>query len=51
MKGVWEDGQDRDDIDEDDLEDSFPVLCLVDGGASDGAGDGIQPVQGYGRQA
>ena len=51
MKGVWEDGQDRDDIDEDDLEDSFPVLCLVDGGASDGAGDGIQSVQSYGRQA
>ena len=51
MKGVWEDGQDRDDIDEDDLEDSFLVLCLVDGGASDCAGDGIQSVQSYGRQA
>ena len=51
MKGVWEDGQDRDDIDQDDLDDSFLVLCLVDGGASDGAGDGIQSVQGYGRQA
>ena len=49
MKRVGENGEDGDEIDEDNLYDGPPVLCLVDHSAS--AGHGVESVQGDGSQA
>ena len=47
MKRVGENGEDRDEVDEDNLGDGPPILRLVD----HSAGHGVEPVQGDGGQA